>query len=1095
MAEGHEETLLLRLNKMQGQLETLCRGQMRMENTLDELSSHIRHIPENLTSAATVGGQSATVVDSILDMPADMFAPQVTADVDAPSACRSPIKSPVQHRSPTLGFIEPVSTFNVDSLPDRAGSMEGPIRTQTEEMMPEYRLREQSPGGQVKYSIGATGSHMASHTSNGGGGGPGVDQLYSIPTSPRASAEHRHSSAGSRRSRASDMSLRPHEALSDVVRKSRSRRVNALTRLKQSQEERAHHGRLGFPVHPTSWVRVLFDVCGFIVLSYDALMVPLVLAWDIDIAGLWAIIAWIAVIFWILDMGLNFVTGYVEDGTVVMNLTSVWLRYIRTGFIPDAVLIGCELTGLIISLGSGKASQQLVVLRAARLAKISRAVRIMAKLRMGLLQKMDHMLIFGMNRAGMTNKMQVMQFGMQAVRFAFFILWLNHVGSCLLFGLSSVFQSDTGRSWLEDINETNPSSQFQYLQGLYWSAASMFSGACPNQPTNSWEAVFAELYLVSSALFVTCVTASLAARLIESQLSGQEQTKAIRKLNKYLLQHKTEPMLAIAIRNQFFSRMRQQRRLSEIDLPFLRLLSAQLRSDLRYHLYGKRFLHTPFFRMCDTLEHNIIREVCFYAASPMLAQPGEEIIVPRCVVEHAFILLQGNMQYFSGPAKHIQDVIEVEPDHCVCELAIYSAWKAVGTLQTHPESSSWSEVLKIGVESFLKLLTGYSHVLAVAASYAQKVCEFLRREDPESLELTDMDTFVPCDIVISSLSAEARGLLSQAVLQSIKRPRHYHLSDSEDLTKDLDGHVLMRSYPGDPYCIRRQVELHMTSPSGLVLVFLAEWRDGVAISRLGLPSMPVPGDENEDTIVEMLVEDLGILSRYVEVSSQQMQVVDEGYRLYGMATKCVRIVQHGVIDLRLAFAEALGVEGTLLCGDSSSNLDDTNDGEVDAQVVATQEPPVSPPAMMQLPLQSSDLINIFGLGIPSDAPPRSQRSWYRPFGAFIPGSAKAESENGVKIYGWITMAELQDLNTGHSRCNELLPEWLRKLTASNIESMRLDIDAMDLGVASGRSAPPLLREKTPESPERCAERLRPDTLLLPHEAQAGNERRSIRALV
>eukprot|EP00971_Amphidinium_carterae_P166852 3306300-Amphidinium_carterae.1 len=31
-----------------------------------------------------------------------------------------------------------------------------------------------------------------------------------------------------------------------------------------------------------------------------------------------------------------------------------------------------------------------------------------AKLRMGLLQKLDHMFIFGMNRAGLTNHMQVL---------------------------------------------------------------------------------------------------------------------------------------------------------------------------------------------------------------------------------------------------------------------------------------------------------------------------------------------------------------------------------------------------------------------------------------------------------------------------------------------------------------------------------------------------------------------------------------------------------------------------------------------------------------------------------------------------------------
>eukprot|EP00971_Amphidinium_carterae_P262082 5198467-Amphidinium_carterae.1 len=33
----------------------------------------------------------------------------------------------------------------------------------------------------------------------------------------------------------------------------------------------------------------------------------------------------------------------------------------------------------------------------------------------------------------------------------------------------------------------------------------------------------------------------------------------------------------------------------------------------------------------------------------------------------------------SGPAKHIQDALEVEPDQCICELALYTSWKALFT--------------------------------------------------------------------------------------------------------------------------------------------------------------------------------------------------------------------------------------------------------------------------------------------------------------------------------------------------------------------------------------------------------------------------------
>jgi len=97
------------------------------------------------------------------------------------------------------------------------------------------------------------------------------------------------------------------------------------------------------------------------------------------------------------------------------------------------------------------------------------------------------------------------------------------------------------------------------LTGFYWSLTSMFSNASSMAPTNSAESVFTGLNIIIGAIFLSSVTSSMAAMLIQSQVERQAQTEKLRVLRNFLDQNNISPLLSMSIRSEVMQRMSVQK--------------------------------------------------------------------------------------------------------------------------------------------------------------------------------------------------------------------------------------------------------------------------------------------------------------------------------------------------------------------------------------------------------------------------------------------------------------------------------------------------------------------------------------------------------
>jgi len=302
------------------------------------------------------------------------------------------------------------------------------------------------------------------------------------------------------------------------------------------------------------------------------------------------------------------------------------------------------------------------------------------------------------------------------------ILWMSHMGTCLWFGLSMnpELEPDTGKSWqmtmaqyygADDITDissaTSVSDGYLYVTGFYWSVTAMFSGASITKPENSFEAWFALAYVIFGMLFGSSLISSLAAMLIDFQMVARDANDQIRSVRLFLSQNKIHPLLCLAIQNQVVDRMSVEERLSETDVPVLARLSADLRRRLRLSCRGPFvYQNSPLFRICESLDPEFVRALCTSGVNHLAAYPGEELFTPGTMMEHAYLLKWGQVQYTHrpddtftrnlgsgsnlslgvlefvpehGPALNACD--HVDPGSWLCELTIWSYWTSLGLLR------------------------------------------------------------------------------------------------------------------------------------------------------------------------------------------------------------------------------------------------------------------------------------------------------------------------------------------------------------------------------------------------------------------------------
>jgi len=659
-----------------------------------------------------------------------------------------------------------------------------------------------------------------------------------------------------------------------------------------------HPVSIGCVVHPASRLCSVMDAVRAVFLLNDLIMIPYVLAWDLNLEGWLYALSCLVVAFWSTDMIFNFLCGYISEGSVVMNVRQIGKQYLKRGFVVDFTALTMEAVDLVVGTiqrrgDSADESRSLKVFKALRFVKVARLARIVAKLREGLLSRIQSGMAYWIHVHGLANFQHSLNFMALIFKLLFVIAWLGHIGSCLWYALERSY-SDQDVTWQDSLPIDTEIST--YLQGLYWSVSTMFSGSSYSLPVKTSEVFLATLWLVMGALFVTSITSTLAATLIDAHEKQQDMNKKVQSLTTFMAQRKTPVLLSLAIQANFHEKLLAPKHLSELDLPFLELVAPTLRAALREKQYAACFLHLPFFRMLSTVHDGILQALTF-EASVLAAKEGEEIFHAQQEMVHAFLLSRGTMRYGFMPSSRsvtrytLDESLhnfeglkslpsgrpsELQADAWICELALLVTWWSLGALSAITQC----ELLLVSTDHFIRVVTSVPSIAAVTAAYAVHAAKAIH--DDEEVNCTDIEPGIDADAVICTMDGSIRGgLISKPALDVLRRQHRLRgIFLGEDLTNVEDEvhlgkcHLVMG--PEGPHSVLRVVHLvvlQLANKDGNLCVQLADSQDGLIRGKFCLPDCKVTGNEpKEHALKRLLDRSLYPLTNSVRIIDDEMSI-------------------------------------------------------------------------------------------------------------------------------------------------------------------------------------------------------------------------------
>ena len=86
---------------------------------------------------------------------------------------------------------------------------------------------------------------------------------------------------------------------------------------------------------PDAWYRVLWDILGFVIIGYQATIVPIRICFDEPATGFWESAEFFMDIYFGLDILVNFNTGFYDQQGLCLERKKFILNYLKTWFLPD----------------------------------------------------------------------------------------------------------------------------------------------------------------------------------------------------------------------------------------------------------------------------------------------------------------------------------------------------------------------------------------------------------------------------------------------------------------------------------------------------------------------------------------------------------------------------------------------------------------------------------------------------------------------------------------------------------------------------------------------------------------------------------------
>ncbi|TMW60338.1 hypothetical protein Poli38472_000380 [Pythium oligandrum] len=410
--------------------------------------------------------------------------------------------------------------------------------------------------------------------------------------------------------------LTPAEALNFVEAASRNESV--IIKKRQAYEDSA----LPFYIiSPNSKFRLRWDVISVLLISYNALSIPFLLAFGTLSSDSWTEnFQRFVDAFFMADIIVNFVSAYEESGRIEDRPKVIATRYLKSWFALDLV------SAFPIYLVQSSYSRVPQLTRLFRLFRLLRLFRMLTIIR--ILNRLEYALLLRSTVSSL---------------FKFFLLvcFTSHWLSCFFY-LISVGNED---GWVHFQGIGNETLYVKYVTSFYWAIMTMTTvGYGDIHAQSTPERIFAIFAMVLGAWIFAYGITNVVAMVSNLNASDTEFQLKMDELNDYMDARELPTQLRFEIREFFYNaRVSAETKLSN-EAKILAELSALLRSKIAYAINDSVLSKMPFFVGAD---HNFLMELAL-SMRMVCFPPHEEVILEGEIGEEMFFIFRGVVEVLIG---------------------------------------------------------------------------------------------------------------------------------------------------------------------------------------------------------------------------------------------------------------------------------------------------------------------------------------------------------------------------------------------------------------------------------------------------------------
>lgn len=489
--------------------------------------------------------------------------------------------------------------------------------------------------------------------------------------------------------------------------------------------------RIRLPMNPNSTVRLVWDFVGLFLISWDVLYIPFELAFDPEENPFIVVVGWIILLYWTCDVVMSNSVGFYEEGELVMNQRRIILRYLRTWFLIDLIVLGPDWflrlwtgssggdPGMAIQNRSSSEGEMEDVANALRSIRVLRVVRLLRLLKVQRLMNLVYDILDS----------EYIFILFTLLKLTCLISVLNHVIACMWYGVGYITMENNERNWLENTNwkedkesrVIDRSMVYQYTTALHWSLTQFTPASMDSFARNVPERILSIVVVFFALIGFSSIVGSVTNSVAQLQALHGNSRRQFWLLRKYL----NEKGIYEPTRTRLFSFLeheveRRRKDIKEEDVRLLSLLSSPLQNLLAYELHRGPMTGHPFFSLLDQHMQPVMYSLCHTAMKFKHFAMEDMCFVEAEGGKFMWVLIEGSFSYIRAANLYKLST----PGTWLSEPVLWTSWWHRGNLEA---ASTSGQLAFVSPSAMVNCFKSHPRPWFYARTYAMKYVRVLNR--------------------------------------------------------------------------------------------------------------------------------------------------------------------------------------------------------------------------------------------------------------------------------------------------------------------------------------------------------------------------------